>query len=57
MTSPNSLFEIINAVIPDPNILFWLPPSVPDSVAVNPNATRTLLANGWRNPDCPISEN
>ena len=41
-----SLFEIINVVLPDPNIFLSLAASVAESAAVNPNGIKTLLANG-----------
>ena len=41
-----SLFEIINVVLPDPNIFSWIAASVADAAAVNPNGIKTLLANG-----------
>ena len=31
-------FEIINVVVPDPNIFLWLPASVADAAAINLNA-------------------
>ena len=40
------LFEIINLVIPDTNIFFWIAAPVADAAAVNPNSIKTLLANG-----------
>ena len=40
------LFEIINAVVLDPWIWFWLAASAADVTADNPNGTKTLLANG-----------
>ena len=41
-----SLFEIINVVLPDPYTFSWIAASFADTVAVNPNGIRTLLANG-----------
>ena len=43
-----SSFYIINVVVPDPNIFLWIAASVADTVAVNPNAIKTFLANGLR---------
>ena len=40
------MFEIINAVDPDPKIFFWITASVADAVAINPKGIKTLLANG-----------
>ena len=40
-----SSFRIINAVVPDPNICFWIASSVGDAAAVNPNGVKTLLAD------------
>ena len=43
-----SLFEIISVVLlwPDPIIFLCIPASATDAAAVNPNGTKTLLANG-----------
>ena len=43
-----SSFEIIKVVVPEPSIFFffWIPASVSDAAAVNPNGIKTLLANG-----------
>ena len=41
-----SSFEIMSTVIPDPKIYFQIAVSVADAAAVNPNAIKTLLANG-----------
>ena len=38
--------EIINVVVPDPNIFSWIAASAADAAAVNPNGIKTLLANG-----------
>ena len=38
--------EIINVVVPDPNIFPCLAASVADAAAVNPNFIKTFLANG-----------
>ena len=38
--------EIINVVLPDPNIFLWIAASVADATAVKPNGIKTLLANG-----------
>ena len=35
------------SVVPDTKILVWISASVAEAVVVNPNGTRTLLANGW----------
>ena len=40
------LFEIINVVVPDPNIFLWIVVCVPDGADVNPNGIKTLLSNG-----------
>ena len=39
-------FEIINVVLPDPNIFLWIAASVAYATAVNPNSIKTLLTNG-----------
>ena len=41
-----SLFAIINAIVPDPWIFFWIAASVADAAAVNNNRIKTFLANG-----------
>ena len=46
MISFISSLEIINVVIPDQKIFFWITLSVADAVAVNPNGIKTLLAKG-----------
>ena len=46
MISFISSLEIINVVLPDPNIFLWIAASVADVAAVNPNGIKTLLANG-----------
>ena len=46
MTSCISLLEIINAVLPNPNIFLWIGASVADAAPVNPNGIKRLLANG-----------
>ena len=46
MISFMSSFEIINIVVPDPNIFLWRAPSVTDAAAVNPDGIKTLLGNG-----------
>ena len=38
-----SLFEIINVVVLDPNLLSWIPAY---AAAINLNGIKTLLANG-----------
>ena len=40
-----SAFEIINAVVPDPYIFFWIAASAADIPAGNSNGIKTLLAN------------
>ena len=45
MISFFSSLKIINVVVSDPNIFFWLAGSVA-AAAVNPNGIITLLANG-----------
>ena len=37
--------EIINFVVPDPNIFLWIAASVADAAAVNHNGIKMLLAN------------
>ena len=46
MISSISSFKISNVVMSDPKSLFWINTSVADAAAVNPNGTKTLLANG-----------
>ena len=46
MISFISLFEIINAVVRDPNIFLWIAVSVTDAAAFNPNEIKTLLVTG-----------
>ena len=41
-----SLFEIINVVVPDPNIFLCISASAADAPAVNPKGIKTILANG-----------
>ena len=41
-----SPFEIINVVIPDPNIILWTAASVADATA-NPYVIKILLVNGF----------
>ena len=41
-----SLFDVISAVFPDPNIALCIPASAADAAAVNPKGIKTLLANG-----------
>ena len=43
MISFISSIEIINVVVPDPNIFLWK--SVADAAAVNPNGITMLLTN------------
>ena len=45
MISFISSLEIINVVVLDPNIFLWIATSVANA-AVNPNCTKTLLADG-----------
>ena len=45
MISSISSLEIINVVIPDPKIFFWIAASAAD--AVNPNGIKTQSANGF----------
>ena len=41
-----SLFDIISVLLPDPKIVFCISASAADAApAVNPNGTKTLLAN------------
>ena len=46
MISFISSLEIINVVIPDPNIFLWRTASIADAASVNPNDIKRLLANG-----------
>ena len=46
MISFISLLEIINVVLPEPNIFLRIAASVADAAAVNPNGIKMLLANG-----------
>ena len=39
-------WDVTNVVLPDSNIFLWIATSVADAAAVNPNAFKTLLANG-----------
>ena len=41
-----SLFDIISAIFPDPNIFLRVPASAADAAAVNTKGIKTLLANG-----------
>ena len=45
ITTSISSFEIISVVIHDPKIFFWIAASVVDTVAVNPNSIKAILAN------------
>ena len=47
MISFISLLEIINVVLPDPNIFLRIAASVADAAAVNSNGAKMLLANGF----------
>ena len=40
-----SSFEVINIVLPDPNIQLWIAASVAVAAVVSPNGIKTLLAN------------
>ena len=51
-----SLFEIINAVVHDPKIFFWIAASVADAVAVNSNGIKKRLANGVRSFSLKINQ-
>ena len=55
MISFISSFEVINVVVPDPNIFLWIAGSVADAAAVHPNGIKTLLANGLSK--FPIKDN
>ena len=55
MISFISLFESTNVVMADPNIFLWIAASVADATAVNPNGTKTLLANSLST--FPIKDN
>ena len=55
MISFISSLEIINVVIPDPNIFLGIAASVADAAAVNHNGTKMFLANGLST--FPISSN
>ena len=46
MISSISSLEINNVANPDPNIFLWIAASVADDAAVNPNGSKTLLADG-----------
>ena len=46
MISFISLLEIIDVVVPDPNIFLLIAESVPNAAAVNPSGIKTLLAIG-----------
>ena len=46
MISFISLFEIINVVMPDSNLFFWIAASVAGVTSVNSNGIKTLSANG-----------
>ena len=45
MVSFISSLEIINVVIPDLNMFWWIAAPVADAAAVNPNCIKTLQAN------------
>ena len=46
MISFISLFEIINVVVPNPNIFLWIAALVADTAVVDPNVIKTILAYG-----------
>ena len=46
MISFISLLDIINVVVPGPNIFLWIAASDADAAAVNLNGIKALLANG-----------
>ena len=50
-----SLLEIIDVVVPDPNIVLWIAVFVADAAAVNFKGIETLLANGFST--FPIKDN
>ena len=39
-------YNIISVVVPDPKIFLYIPAFAADATAVDPNGTKTLLANG-----------
>ena len=45
IVSSISSFEIINAVVPDPQFFFRTDVSVADAAVVNPNGIKTIFAN------------
>ena len=45
MISFISSFEVINVVVPDPNIFLWIAATVA-AAAVNPKGIKAILANG-----------
>ena len=46
MISWISSCEIINVIIPDPDIYLWIAVTVADTAAVNPSSIKMLLTNG-----------
>ena len=46
MISFISSLEIINVVLPEPDVFLWIAASVADAAVVSPNGIKTLLANG-----------
>ena len=46
MISLISWFEIINIILPDPNIFLWTAASAADAAAGNPSGIKMFLANG-----------
>ena len=47
MISLISLLEIINILVPYPNIFLWIAAAIADTVAVNRNSVKILLANDF----------
>ena len=45
MASLVSLLEIVNALLPDPNIFLWIAACVADETAVNTNGIKSFLVN------------
>ena len=41
-----SSFEIIKVVVLEPCIFFWIPASIAEAAAVNPNGAKTFFAKG-----------
>ena len=60
MTSSISPIELINVVVPELYIFFWMAESVANATAVNPNGIKTLVANDLStlfNKDNPVISN